>query len=1081
MAADTQAKWQEIANRGLQDQFAPEQRAKFDEAVKRGLIVMPGDSVSAPTAPTPTEESGSFLGRVGSAAVQGGNALSNTREFIGNATGDAVSKIPLSMIADLTTGGLKMLVDTFSQDDELKPIMNDKGELVGTEPRNTVFNNEDLFPLTTALATLEGKNVVEEGSAEDIIGSTVGFIADPINLAFGLGSTFKGMTGLMKLSGISAGIGATQDTAQQLAQGDEFDVGELGLVTATSAASPFVMEGILGLARGAGTVLSKAKNSKFAKARAEKKANTMVEKVTLRAAQNMDEGLNSERAVAAALTKEGYGPVPFWEQVGKRNPNASGNEVLKPAGFKQKPADPKSFTTNKKLQREALENEIAATRAKIAKEEKLGVGKQFINKAGASWRKANQKVRKPFQMVDDLALRSVATQLERIHPALGKSLRFMEMKKYEMVGEHNRAVTNWRKGYNALPKNVKKDIDLALANGERTEAIKIMQQFDNSPVVQRAISGKTNFQQGTEAVFGKFPELDAAGNKILSPATGVSRTFSQEFEGVTDSLARMGTLLQESKQVGKGIDLLDDYFPRVSKNHQDFLENTVRGRAILAKQKDFLEKEATRLGRPLSPSEAEDVIARELSKPEITSRLPKARAENKRKFDRIRDEEHEFYMNSSQALESYIHNTSEIVAQRHLIGTAQDAGTEALSDIQFGINKVINQLMDAGEIKVTDMPRIQALLNARLGNGTAQMWNWLGASKNVFYASTLGDFSSAIVQFGDTSLATVLNGMDPSIRAIAKTIANRNSLPDIDASKTFDLIRLSDEMVESRSFAGAVQNIFKWSGFSAVDKFGKNVNIQSTLSKAGQLAQGDDAIAALQKQFGNDIFTPDEWAGVVKDLRSGTVSENLKFLTWNVLSDAQPVSLSEMPATYLNNPNGRIFYAMKSYALKQVDLVRKRGFDLLGTPGRQAEGMEFLARYGAFLGTANLGIEEINQYLMGKEMDRGDHITDDIAWAAWKGLGMSKFFIDSFTEAVASNDVVELAQAMFMPAALEHVGKLGEQTIEAGKALVNGTEDVAKQWKIIRSIPLVGEVMYNYMFEGAEAWNEWAESVASEE
>jgi len=38
--ATTREKWQEIANRGLQDRFDPQTRAKFDEAVKRGLITI---------------------------------------------------------------------------------------------------------------------------------------------------------------------------------------------------------------------------------------------------------------------------------------------------------------------------------------------------------------------------------------------------------------------------------------------------------------------------------------------------------------------------------------------------------------------------------------------------------------------------------------------------------------------------------------------------------------------------------------------------------------------------------------------------------------------------------------------------------------------------------------------------------------------------------------------------------------------------------------------------------------------------------------------------------------------------------
>ena len=39
--ATTKEKWQEIANRGLQDKFDPQTRARFDEAVNRGLITLP--------------------------------------------------------------------------------------------------------------------------------------------------------------------------------------------------------------------------------------------------------------------------------------------------------------------------------------------------------------------------------------------------------------------------------------------------------------------------------------------------------------------------------------------------------------------------------------------------------------------------------------------------------------------------------------------------------------------------------------------------------------------------------------------------------------------------------------------------------------------------------------------------------------------------------------------------------------------------------------------------------------------------------------------------------------------------------
>jgi len=51
----SRAKWQEIANRGLQDNFDPETRAKFDEAVNRGLITVSADQPPAEPEPTAPE------------------------------------------------------------------------------------------------------------------------------------------------------------------------------------------------------------------------------------------------------------------------------------------------------------------------------------------------------------------------------------------------------------------------------------------------------------------------------------------------------------------------------------------------------------------------------------------------------------------------------------------------------------------------------------------------------------------------------------------------------------------------------------------------------------------------------------------------------------------------------------------------------------------------------------------------------------------------------------------------------------------------------------------------------------------
>lgn len=44
---------------------------------------------------------------------------------------------------------------------------------------------------------------------------------------------------------------------------------------------------------------------------------------------------------------------------------------------------------------------------------------------------------------------------------------------------------------------------------------------------------------------------------------------------------------------------------------------------------------------------------------------------------------------------------------------------------------------------------------------------------------------------------------------------------------------------------------------------------------------------------------------------------------FNELAEIQPITLSEMPERYLKHPNGRIMYALKSFTLKQIDVLRK--------------------------------------------------------------------------------------------------------------------------------------------------------------
>jgi len=85
--ATKKEKWQEIANRGLQDKFDPNTRAKFDEAVKRGLITLPDTQLQSAGR---TQSSGGFgkafdiAARIGSFAGKNPELTQTVAEGVGN-------------------------------------------------------------------------------------------------------------------------------------------------------------------------------------------------------------------------------------------------------------------------------------------------------------------------------------------------------------------------------------------------------------------------------------------------------------------------------------------------------------------------------------------------------------------------------------------------------------------------------------------------------------------------------------------------------------------------------------------------------------------------------------------------------------------------------------------------------------------------------------------------------------------------------------------------------------------------------------------------------------------------------------
>lgn len=765
----------------------------------------------------------------------------------------------------------------------------------------------------------------------------------------------------------------------------------------------------------------------------EMKAVKMANVVSKRAAKKMkDLGINRQEAVRRALEETGNQPEPFYAQ-------------LRKMGHSEKSAVDVSM--------EYWKNPA------------------YVDKAAEYFKRKvidSKYVAKPMEWFDNAVGRSLATQLEKIHPLLGGNLRRMEMYKHVMIGDQSTRVAMWRNGYKALDKKTRLKIDTMLMSGDRVGARAEMAKFANDTTVNKAIQK-----------VAKRAQIDDAGNLL------------EEFDNrVVPMLDEYSNMLSFSKDRSAGSSFIElpDYFPRVIADEDGFRKSKWGVALRKANFDDLVKQKASDLKRPLTNAEKDDIMLKLLTKPEVKPITPKSRHELQRVIPKLDEEMAQYYMGADDALEAYIHNTTEVLAHRQFLGMSK-VGSKYMnmaSSVE-GTSSMLNDMVSQGTLTFDEAERAMTLIQSRMGNGATNMAKILQQSKNFFYATTIANPYSAATQLGDTALSGALNGILNSVHSAGQVLAKGNRLPQLDASDLFDLVRHQEELITTNGFNRALTGLFKWSGFASVDKFGKNVNIRSTLNRAIKLAGREadvledptKAIIKLRKEFGNSLFNDNEWADVARELvelgKQGgyakAPSDNIKFMVWNRLSEAQPLSLSEMPKWYLDHPNGRVWYAMRSYALKQLDLIRKNATDLLVQPGRRLEGAKFLTTYGALLGTANVGIDKLKNFALGRDVDFLEWEKDEIGWAAFKGLGLSEYWAEQMTKSGYTRK--NAIQGTLIPGAMQNMyDAVVEPITWAEKNIFDPTHiDKPKDLRWVRKIPYIGNGVFNHYLGGAEDWN----------
>jgi len=583
----------------------------------------------------------------------------------------------------------------------------------------------------------------------------------------------------------------------------------------------------------------------------------------------------------------------------------------------------------------------------------------------------------------------ISSRLKRINPSLKQALTKFEYDTANSIMSDTNAATPFLESVKKMSADDRADLDLAFKNGDVKKIDEVVKKY------------------------------------------GISKQY-KSIRSTLDSIHK------KALEVGLDVGYIENYHPRIIKDVKGFLDH-VRGGKHWSLISEAIQKKETELGRYLTDEEkayAINTLLRGYSLGQIKLERPGNLKE--REIDIITPEFNAFYEDSSSALVKYIEQVNENIAARRFFGKS-----EAFSNIDNSIGAYTARLLAEGKLTPNQELEVKQILQSRFNaRGTSGP---ITIYKNLSYIDTMGSMVSAITQIGDLAFSLYRNGFLNTSSSFIEAVQGRSEL----TKRDLGIDKIAEEFKDTTRTGKWLKKVFNMTGLTWMDSLGKETLINSSIKNLRNLASKPtgEFEDRIEEVFGN------ESSQVIKDLKSGEITENVRLLAFSELSKFQPITLSEMPEKYLTGGNGRIFYMLKSYTIKQLDAVRNESFDLIAK-GETAKGLGNLVRLSVALMAMNATADLIKDLLLNRPIEIEDLVIDNIL----RLLGFSRW---QLYKARQEGVGTMLWQTITPPA------KLVDSIIKDSSAIYNQKLESLPDLETIQSVPLVGKLFYWWFGKGS--------------
>lgn len=569
----------------------------------------------------------------------------------------------------------------------------------------------------------------------------------------------------------------------------------------------------------------------------------------------------------------------------------------------------------------------------------------------------------------------------------------------------------------------------------------------------------------------------------------INKPLTEQWQAVRETLDDLHGQLEDA---GVEVGYIQDYFPTsVKKDSVDtwreiFGIGTEERSAFDA----ALKQEKKKLGRDLDLDEENEFINKYLRGYGNTNSIPvlanlKARSGLAQGMEGLtfRDAKGEerlistLYNDPSTTLENYINRAIFDIESRKFFGRTEEG-------LDTSIGAYVNDLMVTGQIKGSDVDKVKELLTARFVQGPKKPADFTRLGKDLAIGFALNDIGSALVQANEVGMSFYRNGLLNTIKGLGQSFNPK-------ALKTLDLgiQRIGADYANAPSVMRAAVDLgLKLNGFKAANKLMQETQINAAFNYFKNIFAKEKG-AKFNKEYSylKGAFGVEEADRMVDAFRSKSLQEaydddSIGLALFDRLGATQVISLSDMPKVYLKHPNSRMFYALKSFALKQLQFIKDESYNKISgsiksmaTEGANAkniklggEGLRNLMALGLIVGGTNTGVNYLRDALRGKTSEDYQSIEE----RAVEGLMQATIpVINPFIFYKIEKEGIGNALKNWVSPATPLLDNISKDTLEFGKAMDKG-EDY-NPWlsrTLFSMIPVAGATLWSWSPAGREQY-----------